>query len=184
MFALVGNHLFKDRDARLVAKLFDLLTILGDIASFIDLQPAKRQVCFTDAVRQPVGLPIRVPAKLWLCSTKFLNAAYPKIGVMLLSHRQTAQRIPAMRVRFSFSESSVGVEAIHFRLPVRFQSSEDLFGVGSCHAILRARLGISASACLFQQTEYAWAFSYSGPPRWTLRSGSISYPTPLSGRVF
>ena len=74
MFALIGDHLFKDRDARLVTKLFDLLAILGNIASFIDFQPAKRQVCSTDAVRQRVGLPIRVPAKLRLCSTQFLDA--------------------------------------------------------------------------------------------------------------
>src|ERR1700722_8253022 len=83
-----------------------------------------------------------MPAELWLCPTEFLDAFCPKIGVMPLSHRQTSQRIPAMRVRFTFRESGIGVEALHFRLPVRLQGSEDVFVVGSCHAILHAGRGI------------------------------------------
>ena len=89
MFALVGDHLFEDSNARLVTKLFDLLTVLCNITSFIDFQPTKRQVWSTDAVCQRTRLPIRIPAELWLCPTEFHDAFCPKIGVMLLSHRQT-----------------------------------------------------------------------------------------------
>jgi hypothetical protein len=65
------------------------------------------------------------------------DAFCPKIGVMLFSHR-----IPTMPVRSTFRESSTGVEAIHFHLPVRLQSIEDVFVVGSCHAALHAGRGV------------------------------------------
>ena len=55
-----------------------------------------------------------------------------------------------MRVRFTIRESSLGVEALHFRLPVRLQSIEDVFVVESCHAILQSGLGFSESSCLFK----------------------------------
>jgi hypothetical protein len=72
------DHLFEDNNARLATKLFDLLTVLCNVPSFIDSQPTKRQVCSTDAVRQRIRLPIRIPAELWLCPTEFLDAFCPK----------------------------------------------------------------------------------------------------------
>src|ERR1700722_11368107 len=74
MFPLVGDHLFENSNARFVAKLFDLLTVLCNITSFIDFLPTKRQVWSTDAVRQRIRLPIRIPAELWLCPTELLDA--------------------------------------------------------------------------------------------------------------
>ncbi len=74
----------------------------------------------------------------------------PKIGVMLFSHRQTSQRIPTMRFRFTFRESRIGVEALHFRSPVRLQGSEDVSVVGSRHAILHAGRGILGIVLSFQ----------------------------------
>src|SRR5271170_1485434 len=150
MFTLVGDHLFEDGNAWLVTKLLDLLAVLCNIPSFIDFQPAKRQVCSTDAVRQRIRLPIRIPTELWLCPTEFLDASCPKIGVMLLSHRQTSQRIPTMRVRFTIRESGISVEALHLRLPVRLQSIEDVFVVESCHATLHAGRGILGIILSFQ----------------------------------
>lgn len=55
-----------------------------------------------------------------------------------------------MRVRFTFRESSIGVEALHFRLPVRLQGNEDVFVVGSCHAIPHAGRGILGIVLSFQ----------------------------------
>jgi hypothetical protein len=49
-----------------------------------------------------------------------------KMGMMVLSHRKTSQRIPTMRVRFTIRESGIGVEALHFRVPGRLQSIEDV----------------------------------------------------------
>jgi hypothetical protein len=144
------DHLFEDNNARLATS--SLICLPYFAISRPSSIPSRRSARSAPPTRfaSESACPFGFPLNCGSVPPSSLMRSAQKIGVTLLSHRQSSHRIPTMRVRFTFRESSIGVEALHFRLPVRLQGNEDVFVVGSCHAIPHAGRGILGIVLSFQ----------------------------------
>ena len=130
---LVLNHLVEDGDGAFVAQRLQLLAVVGDVAAFLNLQPAQGHADAAGAVGQRIGLAAGAALVDRLGAAQLLDAFGPQHGVLQLGRRQVAQHLCADRLGIAVGQRLVGVEALHLRLPVAFKRRKNLFCPGPAH---------------------------------------------------
>ena len=122
MLLLVFNDPFQDGQTGRIAKRFELLAVFGDIAAFIDFQPAQSEVVAPNAVLEAVGIAGRLALVNGLRLPQLPQPVRPETCMFLFRSSHVFQRLLAPRVRLPLGKRAVGVIAGHFGLPVLFQN--------------------------------------------------------------
>src|SRR6202521_5799400 len=91
VFALILQRLFQDANAGLVAEFLHLFRVLGDVTAFVQLQPPQRHPNAAYAIGDGVGLAGFRPVVDWVRTRQAANAVSPKLCMVLLSIRQSAE---------------------------------------------------------------------------------------------
>ena len=120
MLAFVLEHLPKDFNTWLVADIFDLLGVLGDVLGFVQFQTTERHVDATDAIGKVIGFTGFRPIITERHASQGAVAASPKIGVSLFGIGKSTKSLAPLQVRFPFCQSGVGFSPTHLGLPVTF----------------------------------------------------------------
>ena len=133
MIFFVLDDVVENGDGALVAQSLQLLAVAGDVAALLDLKAAQGHAHAAGAVGQRVGLAAGAALVDGLRAAQFLDAAFPKRGVLQLGVGQVAQHLGAHRVGVAVGQGHVGVVALHLGLPVALKRGQNLLGFGAGH---------------------------------------------------
>src|SRR5271163_603279 len=118
MLTLIRNRLLQNGYARFITERFELLAILRDVPTFINLQSAECQVGSAYAVGQRRGLTSRISAVLGQSPAHRPDAPSPEVCVVLLRRCEATQCVATVWITLVLGECRVGREALHLGLKV------------------------------------------------------------------
>src|SRR5271170_2219345 len=123
---LVLQHVMKDREARCIAQLLHLFRIFRDIATLVDLEPAKCKI-WPDPIFQRSGFTVCSASILRLLASQSYKAFGPKVSVMLFSGSQSFQSQAALRICLPRGKTLIGVVTHHLCLPIALERYHKVF---------------------------------------------------------
>ena len=123
----VFDDVVEDGDGAFVAEFLQLLAVVGDVAALFDFKAAKSHADAAGAVGEGVGFAAGIAVVNGLGAAELNDAAMPERGVLPLGAGEMAQDLGADWIGVAVGEGLVGVVALHLRLPVGFESGQNLF---------------------------------------------------------
>ena len=124
VLALIGDHFLQDCDTGLVTELTELLPILRDVSTFVDLHSSERKVSAADSVHPRIGLHRCLASIDGFLAAESSNAPGPKISMVFLGRSKTPQCIAPLRISLLLRQGLVRKMAVQLRFPVTFESSK------------------------------------------------------------
>jgi len=120
----VVDDALEDGDARLIAQIFELLRVAGDVAALVDFKAPQRHLGSAEAVGEAVGAAGGLALVDGRVAAEILNALFPQAGVDAFGLGQMLKRALAQRVLLALGQGLVGAQALNLGLPVGVQGAQ------------------------------------------------------------
>src|ERR1700759_4626754 len=147
---LVFNDVVENGDGAVIAEVFQLLAVVGDVAAFFDFEAAQCHADSAGAIGEGVGFAAEISGVYGFRSAKFNDAAVPESGMFPLGAGKVTQYLGTNGIGVAIGQGFIGVIALHLGLPIGFDSGQNLFQLGAaecggCHFCVSLRSFVVAT---------------------------------------